>query len=482
MEKKGRGIADVDIIAVVSGKGGVGKTMLSVAIANELSLSSNTILLDLDFFNRGLTGLFASLKSSSPRRSIKPPTFLDNGEVPDWSLAEVNANLFMVYFDDLDKSQIDLVEQRDTGRLANEMLIYVNYLAQEISAKFVVLDCHGGPDSTSYSACAIASRAMLVSEPDQITLHGTLHFLRNLKAQVPSASLDIRLIFSKVVAAFSSTFLFRLYNEYLRREFGGKDLVAIIPLEIDLTKAFEKSPFLTTIYPYSQLAIKTRLALFEMFGHKADVVLPPQIKAMTATERFVAKYYMGRWPRVLDLDYVLKAIAVYSLVTLGGPFLIDMILVKVRGTGMFLPLVVPLWPLWNLAFLLCAYWVLVVMFLNWTRKLDVSFTYYIRTRSIMLAAAAWVTLLGLWSVPSILFGLIIGETLRGTGSQLGGGIPQLVKIVLMVPAGLMVFNTRRGVRNIRFERRYVEGGCRILLSVIVVGIIILLAFIQRFVT
>ena len=46
------------ILAVASGKGGVGKTMLTVACAYELSLGGPTLVIDLDFFNRGLSGLF----------------------------------------------------------------------------------------------------------------------------------------------------------------------------------------------------------------------------------------------------------------------------------------------------------------------------------------------------------------------------------------------------------------------------------------
>ena len=227
------------IISIVSGKGGVGKTMLSVAIANELARSEKTLLLDLDFFNRGLTGLFASSKTISHATSLVPPKFFGSSEV-DWSVGEVEHNLFMVFYGDLDKYQSDVLEVRDITSLANDLTAFLQYLAAIIECQFIVLDCHGGPDNTSFAACSIASRSIVVSEPDRITLHGTLNFLRILKSQTGNKPLDIRLVFNKVVAAFSSMFLINFYNGYLRNEFGGRDLLAIYPLEIYLTRRLKK--------------------------------------------------------------------------------------------------------------------------------------------------------------------------------------------------------------------------------------------------
>jgi len=258
-------MGDPKIIAIVSGKGGVGKTMLAVAMANELARSRRTLLLDLDFFNRGLTGLFASLKPRSTQTEVAAPKFLRTNADTAWSVSEVSPNLFMVYYDDIDDSQSGLLEAADVKALANELSGYVSYLAGEFKCDFVVLDCHGGPDKTSFAACLAATRSVLVSEPDRITLHGTLNFLRTMRREAPSAAVDIRLIFNKVVAAFGPMFLFSFYRQFLQSEFGGRELLAIYPLELYLTKAFEKMPFLTTAYPQSQLAAKTRLVLHELF-------------------------------------------------------------------------------------------------------------------------------------------------------------------------------------------------------------------------
>ena len=47
-------------VAVVSGKGGVGKTILASNLAWGFSRVSKTILVDLDFQNQGATGLYAT--------------------------------------------------------------------------------------------------------------------------------------------------------------------------------------------------------------------------------------------------------------------------------------------------------------------------------------------------------------------------------------------------------------------------------------
>lgn len=75
------------IVAVVSGKGGVGKTLVSTAIGYEFSKVHRTLIVDLDFFNRGLSGL---LRARDKRKieDIEPPAeFVDQSlEEKIWEL------------------------------------------------------------------------------------------------------------------------------------------------------------------------------------------------------------------------------------------------------------------------------------------------------------------------------------------------------------------------------------------------------------
>ena len=460
---------DPHVIAVVSGKGGVGKTMLSVAIANELALSEKTILIDLDFFNRGLTGLLASKQSQSRNHHVRPPKFIKRDDQVNWSLGEVTPNLFVLYFGDLEKSQIDVVEQLDSQTLSNELRAYVSYLAREADAKFVVLDCHGGPDNASFAACAAASRTVLVSEPDRITLHGTLNFLRNLRQRVPGIPIDIRLVFNKVVAAFSSLFLFRFYSEHLKSEFDDRELLAIIPLELQLTKEFEKTPFLTSVYPQSQLAVKTRLALHDMFAKEASISLPPRVSAMAGIERWLAKYYMGRWPRLLNLDFALKAIAIYAIVVFGTPWLVNAIIKRVYGESVFDfdgKAMAKLFPALIAPLVISYLWVVILILANWTRELEISATYYIRTRAVIRAILAYGTLGTMWVGLSIGLGAVGGSAWK----DLNVVAAFMATIIFFLPTAVLAsFFAWRGVRDIRFDGAYGEGGLRIAFGFIMIS-------------
>jgi cellulose biosynthesis protein BcsQ len=461
MAKRRRDMTDSKIIAVVSGKGGVGKTMLAVALANELSRECKTLLFDLDFFNRGLTGLLASLQSQIVNKAVNAPQFIKQREDNIWSIAEVSKNVFMVYYDDLVRSETDFLETHDTAELSKELLVYVEYLLKEASCEFAVLDCHGGPDNTSFAACAIATEAILVSEPDKVTLHGTLNFLRMLRQNIPDMSPHIRLAFNKVVAAFSSIFLTNFYDQYLRKEFAGNDLLAIYPLEIYLTKAFERMPFLTWAYPQSQLAIKTRLVLYELFHSEKEVHLPPQVAALTAVERFMARYYMGRWPRLLDLDFTLTLIAVFSLLLYVVnyydqllPNVVDIQFLSVdRDTGYGL-----------IGVEITVLWAISVIISNWSRELDIFFTYKCRSRDFMMAGATWLILVGISSGLAITLAAWLIPTISAISIKTVSfeAIDTLVTalflvIWLVVSVFVLSLYFRRGIRNIRFDNCYSEG-------------------------
>ncbi len=47
--------------------------------------------------------------------------------------------------------------------------------------------------------------------------------------------------------------------------FGDKPLLALLPLDINLTKEFERTPFLTSVFPHSLLTRKTHLLLCDLF-------------------------------------------------------------------------------------------------------------------------------------------------------------------------------------------------------------------------
>ena len=91
------------IIAVLSGRGGVGKTMLAVAVAKELSLQERTLIVDLDFFNRGLSGL---MKKGTLAGYVDKPSFFDwndSREKTRWQLLEVAESILHVSYPEVSK-------------------------------------------------------------------------------------------------------------------------------------------------------------------------------------------------------------------------------------------------------------------------------------------------------------------------------------------------------------------------------------------
>ncbi len=306
-----------EVVTFVSGKGGVGKTMLAVAFARELSQANKTLILDLDFFNRGLTGL---LRRGKKIMSIHKPGFL---EVPgeerkwaEWELLEVGHNVFHVTYPDLSDAEIRLLETVTVDELSSSLRDYLHYVAEVSGVTLIVLDCHGGPDHLSFAACSVANVSILVSEPDKITFYGTMHFVRQLENTTsPEATKSLYLIFNKVVPAFSANYLTRFYNNTVRALFADKPLLSIIPLEVYLTKEFENTPFLTDVYPYSALAKKMRLVAFDLFHKSHPELLPTSFRRMNWVDQLLTRVSLAKVPIILNLNLIMAVITV--TVTIG---------------------------------------------------------------------------------------------------------------------------------------------------------------------
>jgi cellulose biosynthesis protein BcsQ len=280
------------------------------------------LLLDLDFFNRGLTGLMRHGKDVG---TVRRPSIFGSqdttGEQPggSWRLLEVAHNLFHIGYPDLSQEEIGNVEAATVADLRSGLTAFLHNVAAESQCEVIVLDCHGGPDHLSFAACQASQYSLLVSEPDKITFYGTLHFVRQLEQSTRESGSttkpDLRLVFNKVVPAFSVNYLTRFYNQNIKQLFGERPLLPIFPIELYLTKEFEKTPFLTEAYPYSLLARKMRLLIFGVLKQRHAEKLPKPIRLMPWPSRFYTRFSMGKVPWLLNVNFIMAVIAIGSVLS-----------------------------------------------------------------------------------------------------------------------------------------------------------------------
>ena len=323
------------ILAITSGKGGVGKTMLTVACAHELSRVRRTLLVDLDFFNRGLSGLFrerpAANGDGQPPPSVARPDFVARekcassgdaaaAEAGPWEVWEVAPQLFHLAYpattndeDDALEIGADLPRPARVAVLARQLEAWLLALARDLDCSCLVLDCHGGPDLISFAAAQIADHTLLVSEPDRITLHGTLNFLHKLWRVCGDEAPDVRLVFNKVAPEIRPTFLQKHYDQSLKKEFFGEELLAVFPLEDYLAKAFETAPILSALYPYSLLARKIQVLLSDLLGKERPELLAPAARSLPGWVKNHRRRTTGRLPKLLDHNYLLGFVSVLAV-------------------------------------------------------------------------------------------------------------------------------------------------------------------------
>lgn len=288
------------VLSFVSGKGGVGKTMLAVAAANELSHARATLILDLDFFNRGLSGMFIQGENL---HKVKPPPFVESAHEDGWNAKQIADNLYTVAFPDITAFETTSVNSESLKKLANSLQSWIRYLCDRLNCDTVVLDCHGGPDALSFAAVSVADETLLISEPDRVTMYGTLHFLRTLRG-LGVRHARVNLVFNKIVESVGPNFLWRLYKTYLTGYFEDKSLLAAFPLELYLTKSFENNPLVTEDYPQSMLARKTQVMLVDLLGDKGDGRVPDRAKSVPNWLAHYTRRFFGRPPKLLTVNFL----------------------------------------------------------------------------------------------------------------------------------------------------------------------------------
>ncbi|MCH7680437.1 AAA family ATPase, partial [candidate division KSB1 bacterium] len=221
------------LYAVASGKGGVGKTLLSVNLARAVSWSEKRVLLiDLDLYNRGSTTLVADkpivdeitvagmlefaqdknakrLKQEISEKEIVRVLDDSDNPVPIYLAPSTSTNS-IVRWDQY---------SYDVSQLKEFMLRVVRELTKKYHLDCVVFDCRPGPEPLFLAAAGIATDIILVTEADIITLNGNINLYRYLEDAYQNNSevlRNVRFVINRIPRGQDIT---HIESRYMKRQF-----------------------------------------------------------------------------------------------------------------------------------------------------------------------------------------------------------------------------------------------------------------------
>lgn len=167
-------------IAVLSGKGGTGKTSISAAIGYILAhCGFKTLLLDLDFFTKGATFFLCKGYPANVAKSLSQ-LFTQNCEIAGTRSMVMpssfsRGNLFLLpSVTESEKAQAHFSLSQEFGEIKEftaRLVAIIEHLKQNEAFDYVLLDTRGGTDYTSVGAAFAAGSFILVSEADKPSWH-----------------------------------------------------------------------------------------------------------------------------------------------------------------------------------------------------------------------------------------------------------------------------------------------------------------------
>lgn len=232
------------VTAVVSGKGGVGKTSIALGLCELYSIEENVLLIDFDLHNRGLTSKYGlmNIETSTVLSEMRRFTEKilrddrlqrDSGKI---ILSKVDEKLFYdlrekycytsypgamhlfdlkleyLYQKSIREEKVSASGARpgncyflpsrrggesylgtDESRLdAAEIAIFITYLSclafRKHGIKRVILDCHGAHDLFMVGAILASSNLVVVTRPELAAFEGTIELVNFAKSIVESQS------------------------------------------------------------------------------------------------------------------------------------------------------------------------------------------------------------------------------------------------------------------------------------------------------
>jgi len=247
------------VISIVSGKGGVGKTRISLSLAMFLSKSLKVLLIDFDLHNQGLTHLLDDYREKNTNESSSFDYLYSKNYVKPIKLLE---NLYFISaskpaLESTQKEVENLNRKYTSVEFKNILLNLIDDAKRNDSVNCIIIDNTGIPDDFSIGSSLAADEILLITQPDNITWRGALNFYRIFQNNGGDPT-KINFIVNNIPKKYSFE-LVDLEANKIGKLLQNLGFTIFIPFEYGIFESFDKNPLDNSYIQNSQFYKKIEL-------------------------------------------------------------------------------------------------------------------------------------------------------------------------------------------------------------------------------
>lgn len=215
------------VLSLLSGKGGVGKTLLALSLAKFLGyLHKKCIVIDFDlsthgasyFFQDEIEELQEKLMESRVEES-KLFSILDNAVVDSSYSVDAVTDIEPISLDLFDFLPARIDFSKKIGQVAQVKYALIQALLDKVIEilspiyDFIIIDCQAGPELTSEMAAKVSNSCIVISEVDSISVAAVKNLDYQLRDSLPKRRtwLLLNKLFKEEMVSYSEILPFTIF-------------------------------------------------------------------------------------------------------------------------------------------------------------------------------------------------------------------------------------------------------------------------------